>query len=125
VTQYEFYLVTPFNCMACLHAADRGNETARQTLLAMSKVLKVITKDRRKTLCMCLDCNVEFSKKVLPVAFTISIPMFPFADKNSKRLVVNCICERCLHRDNLEAEILRTLRELWPDASFQQLTMMQ
>ena len=123
---HEFYIVTPMNVDNVVKAAfDDGSQSARLALLALAEALQVI-KRRGHTVdalgCMCIDCKQRFSEEHKPFAFGVILPMFP--DKGHTMLA-HGICETCFERSDLNDQILRTLREIFPYGNFREVRTMR
>jgi hypothetical protein len=106
----EFIVVGPENVPAAMIAALEGDEGARHALTAIGDTLKMIAKrgrTDRPMLCMCLDCDASFSAKRNPIAFGITIPMFP---ETSDMMVASGICLECFQRSDLKEAIIRSLQ---------------
>jgi hypothetical protein len=59
----------------------------------------------------CVDCDVEFSRKVFPAGFVVALP---FANKASLAMVSG-VCLTCIAKDDLGNRTMRRLQQIWPD----------
>jgi hypothetical protein len=84
----EFHVIGPGNVPSAVLASLHGDETAAQMLIAIGKALANVA-EKAKTphpmLCMCLDCDVSFTERLVPIAFGVTLPMFPTTCRGTSR----------------------------------------
>lgn len=122
---YEVFVLTPWNAGLCLDAADLGDWSARNSLLAMKEFLARIKEPKERHLCVCLDCNTQFSLREPPLGFAIVMPMFPAAaeEKDLQQAVACAICKNCINRPDLLDQLMIALRKIWPSIEVREYTM--
>jgi hypothetical protein len=124
-TAWEFHVVGPENVPNVLMASVEGDELATQVMIAIGKALKTIpqkAKTEQPMLCMCLDCETKFSTEQLPIAFGITLPMFPTGDKDVA--IASGICIKCYERSDLREQVIHSLQKLHgPEATFRDMAL--
>jgi hypothetical protein len=118
-TAWEFHIIGRENVPDALTASLKGDKQVAQIMLAVGKALKNVVnkaKTERSMMCMCLDCETEFSTEDMPVAFGVALPMFPTGDKDVA--IASGICFKCYERFDLKEQIIRSLQKLYgPEAT--------
>ena len=115
---YEFYMVTPLMMPSAIKAAKEGVTSAQAALLMIERTIKQL--EDHPLSCMCLDCQTDFNSGFQPAAFAVVIPMFPHAGSQA----VACgVCRDCVDRSDLEDRIIESLRTIWPDGKFTEVSM--
>jgi hypothetical protein len=110
---FEFYVVTPSMLPGAVKAANEGVASAQMSLMLIERTISQI--NDHPISCLCLDCQDKFSSRNMPHAFAVIVPMFPHAGAQS----VSCgICHNCFDRPDLEDRILESLRSIWPNGKF-------
>jgi len=125
VIHHEFYVITPWNLEGAIAASRQRVSSASWALCAAADTLKEIQRrgDSDDALtCMCLDCDFKFSEQHRPMAFGVIVPMFP---ETSNVMIAHGICGDCFERDDLEEQILATLREMFPRGNFRRVEQLQ
>jgi hypothetical protein len=119
---WEFHVVGPENVAGALLASYEGDKLATQVLIAIGKALKNVAakaKTERPMLCMCLDCETAFSTENMPIAFGVTLPMFP---TGKDVVIASGICLKCYERFDLRDQVIRSLQKLHgPEATFQDM----
>jgi hypothetical protein len=118
---HEFYMITPYNLAGAIAASDQHVQSASWALRAAADTLKEIKRrgDTEDALgCICLDCPNKFSEQHRPIAFGVIVPMFP---ESSNVMIAHGICVDCFERPDLEAQIVNTLREMFPHGNFRRV----
>lgn len=64
-----------------------------------------------------------FSKKHPPLAFGITLPMFPDPNGEEQMMVASGICCKCFQRSDLKEAIIRSLQNHGADATFRDIKL--
>ncbi|HZV03635.1 MAG TPA: hypothetical protein VE999_00965 [Gemmataceae bacterium] len=109
---FSVEVISYASALALFACAVSGDVEARYKLVALQDYLKRVV---RRPPPLCFDCDFEFSAGRQPTAFVLSRP---FAGPPELSLVSG-LCARCAATTDMNAMILRRMRQVWPDATMQ------
>jgi flagellar biosynthesis protein FliP len=107
---HYLHVLSVENWQQAVSKAARGDHDAQQCLEAASKALQEFK--RRGLTCICLDCTTQLTMKNLPLAFAIVIPAF-ITEEYSHAVALG-VCSKCYQRDDIQEQIMKTMKEMWP-----------
>jgi hypothetical protein len=108
-TAHECFFIGCEELTSAMAVAASGNRQLAGALLGLFDWMQEMTTRKFGNRMLCLDCDTEFNRDLLPDGIVVVMPMF----EGDRSLVVG-VCAGCWAGD-VTGAILRRLRPLIPD----------
>jgi len=108
-TAHECFFIGSEELSDAVAVAFSGNQQMAGVLIGLFDWMEEMAKREPGNRMLCLDCDTEFSRDLLPNGIVVVMPMF----EGDRSLVVG-VCPHCWAND-VTAAIIRRLRPMIPD----------